>query len=182
MASGIDGMKAPGSRMANRGDIMVGGFGRLTSPAMNEIEYAYAKSHDMATITPRVSAQFQVVGMIGTLAALATTAEKFLYTRSAEPLAVTHASHFVMKEALEVTVSTTPMTAHPPIPKTITTFWTLANILMPKTTNMKPMMLKIVATRKAAQMLSMSQLAGPDQPRNWKVIVRPGSTASGART
>src|SRR5665647_3117405 len=107
MAIAIHIMKIAGTRMANRFDMMMVLSGRLTSPAMNEIEYAYAKSHDMATITPRVSAQFQVVGMIGTLAALATTAEKFLYTRSAEPLAVTHASHFVMKA-----VSYTHLRAH----------------------------------------------------------------------
>ncbi len=53
-----------------------------------------------------------------------------------------------MKCARLVTVSTMPMTMHPPMPKNMTIFCTIAKILMPNTTNMKPRMLNSVAMRK----------------------------------
>ena len=74
------------------------------------------------------------------------------------------------------------MTTQPPMPKNMMIFCVRAKILMPKTTNMKPMMLNRVATKKPTQLLPASQSAAPCQPMNWKVIVRPGSTASGAST
>ena len=73
--------------------------------------------------------------------------------------------HWAMKWALLVRVSTMPMTTMPPMPKNITTFWTVAKILMPKTTNMKPTTLKQLASRKVIHWLLTTQLAAPFKPR-----------------
>ena len=80
-------------------------------------------------------------------------------------LAAAAASHLAVNEARDVKVSTTPIRAQPPMPKNMTIFCTRAKILMPKTTNMKPMTLKIEATRNVCQVALVSQLAALLQPR-----------------
>ena len=80
-------------------------------------------------------------------------------------LAAAAAFHLDMNELRDVMVSTTPISAQPPMPKNMTIFCTRAKILMPKTTNRKPMTLKIVATTKVCQVALVSQLAPLVQPR-----------------
>ena len=86
-----------------------------------------------------------------------------------------------MKVAFEVRLSTKPSTAQPPMPKNMMTFCARAKILMPKTTNRKPMMLSRVAIRNWWDS-GPSQLAPPRQPMYRKVSVSPGLIASGAST
>ena len=57
------------------------------------------------------------------------------------------------------------MTIQPPMPKIITIFCVRAKILMPKTTNRKPTMLKAVARKNVIQALLTTQSAALVQPR-----------------
>ena len=75
------------------------------------------------------------------------------------------AFHLAVNEARDVTVSTMPIRAQPPMPKNMTIFCTRAKILMPKTTNRKPTTLKSEATMKVCQLALVSQLAASLQPK-----------------
>ena len=116
----------------------------------------------MATMTPNVSLQFQVLGI-----AVPATSPTLTMNSSyrGESVATASASHFSMKVAFDVTDRMMPMIAAPPIPKNMTPFCTLAKILMPNTTNRKPMMLNSVAMKNVTQAELMIQSAASVQPR-----------------
>ncbi len=67
-------------------------------------------------------------------------------------MATAAAFQCAMKVALLVKVKTRPMTTAPPIEKNITNFCASEKNLMPKTTNRKPMKLKMLAITKISQL------------------------------
>jgi hypothetical protein len=81
----------------------------------------------------------------------------------------------------EVKVKTSRMIVHPMIPKAMITFCTVAKTFIPNTTKNKAIRLTTLEIKKTA-MGCCTTSAAASNPKNWNIIVNPGSIVQGART